>query len=329
MSKWRTIKYHSQNLFRDFFYGVGLRPRLPEPEPGTVTIVIYHGLVPNEFKKHPNSKFITQAEFGSHLSWFKSNCQLLSLNDLWEGNVDQNVPNIVITFDDGFESMHSILRPIVELFRIPIGIFITTALAANRQILWPDLIDLCGYSAPDKIELGGHVFKKSGNRFYNNTGLELKAFVKQTGAEWIPAVYDLFLPLWNKSFMQKNVPYWKLLDGKQIQDLHRNDLITIGAHGVIHANQEFLSDQDAAREMRESKRWLEHVIGDNVNDWAFPDGSYNERDLRLGETMGYKTQHLVTARGPVSKTGVYERLGMNPYISWNNQIRALGRGRYV
>ena len=52
------------------------------------------------------------------------------------------------------------------------------------------------------------------------------------------------------------------------------DLCTVGSHGVNHGEYALLKKGDALRDLKESKRVLEQLIGKPVEMYAFPYGSY-------------------------------------------------------
>jgi len=84
----------------------------------------------------------------------------------------------------------------------------------------------------------------------------------------------------------------------------------IGSHTLTHSNLTFLSEQDVVKELRESKRMLEDVIGKPVTSLSFPFGCWNariwEKALELGYTQAtcYR-HHGRIVRGLLPVRGVY------------------------
>ena len=54
-------------------------------------------------------------------------------------------------------------------------------------------------------------------------------------------------------------------------------VVTIGSHSATHARMTTLSEQDALRELRDSKGTLEGILGRRVTTFCFPYGDYAER----------------------------------------------------
>jgi peptidoglycan/xylan/chitin deacetylase (PgdA/CDA1 family) len=61
----------------------------------------------------------------------------------------------------------------------------------------------------------------------------------------------------------------------------------IGSHTMSHAKLTFLSDVDLERELSNSKKELEDIIGKPVNSLSFPFGGWNERIWEKALAAGY------------------------------------------
>lgn len=60
------------------------------------------------------------------------------------------------------------------------------------------------------------------------------------------------------------------------------------SHGLTHALLPTCADHVAAHELTDSKRLLEGLLGTPVTAFAFPNGDYCERDIRLAQEAGYR-----------------------------------------
>jgi peptidoglycan/xylan/chitin deacetylase (PgdA/CDA1 family) len=84
------------------------------------------------------------------------------------------------------------------------------------------------------------------------------------------------------------------LAGPQLRALERRG-IEIGSHTVTHAPLAALGDVDALRQLVESRRQLEGVVGHPVQWLAYPYGSYDRRVVELARRAGYVL--AVTTKG--------------------------------
>jgi peptidoglycan/xylan/chitin deacetylase (PgdA/CDA1 family) len=78
-----------------------------------------------------------------------------------------------------------------------------------------------------------------------------------------------------------------LVTPKQLKTLP-DDIVTIGSHCVTHPNLTNIDENDAMRELIESKRTLEKILKKSVDLLSFPHGSYNKKIIELSHNAGYK-----------------------------------------
>jgi peptidoglycan/xylan/chitin deacetylase (PgdA/CDA1 family) len=81
--------------------------------------------------------------------------------------------------------------------------------------------------------------------------------------------------------------------------------IEIGAHTVHHPILRLLNDAEAEREIAESRRQLEVIVGDSISLFAYPNGQperdYEDRHVSMVRKLGF-TAAVSTAPG-VSRPG--------------------------
>ena len=69
----------------------------------------------------------------------------------------------------------------------------------------------------------------------------------------------------------------------------------IGAHTVHHTRLTRLSEQEAWRELVESRDMLEQILGEPVTSFCYPEGKFSQRDRRLVREAGYKLARTTVA----------------------------------
>ncbi len=62
----------------------------------------------------------------------------------------------------------------------------------------------------------------------------------------------------------------------------------IGSHSATHPNMENLSEDSLRKEIGESKRKIEEVIGMKIISFCFPSGKYDQRSFSVLEQEGYE-----------------------------------------
>jgi peptidoglycan/xylan/chitin deacetylase (PgdA/CDA1 family) len=80
---------------------------------------------------------------------------------------------------------------------------------------------------------------------------------------------------------------WPLMTKSQIVELDRMGM-EIGSHTVNHAILPHLDERDARRELTDSRKSLEDLLGKPVPAFCFPKGRFNSRTCLLAREAGYK-----------------------------------------
>jgi peptidoglycan/xylan/chitin deacetylase (PgdA/CDA1 family) len=95
----------------------------PPRRPGDLVILNYHSIQPDEPYSTPPDQFALQVE------WLKEHYRLLSLPE-WLEHVARGThdarPAALVSFDDGFENFFEFAYPVLQRFRAPSLLFVTT-----------------------------------------------------------------------------------------------------------------------------------------------------------------------------------------------------------
>ncbi len=312
--------------WRDLLFQTGVRSIASPPAGGI--ILVYHGVTRNTIKGL-NSRFISADSFEKHLAFFKSHFNLISVNDYFEGNFDSERLNIAITFDDGYLNNLTVALPILEKYQAPATFYVTTIRQKGYDILWPDALDLHRLNGPLEWRFNGKTYRK-GKHEYERDNQSLKSHLKRGG--WAEKQRLVEQILSESNFMNNPdfYPYFKLMDAQDIQQLSLSTCADIGSHGLYHNCFDSISIEEVENELRTSKDYLEKIIKKPVDSIAFPDGKYTTEILNLAENLGFKTQLAVDYIYPEDAIDkrVKERMGINPYISFKNQMDCIIRGNY-
>ena len=89
---------------------------------------------------------------------------------------------------------------------------------------------------------------------------------------------------WPESDPERNR---RIATAEQLRQLP-SQWISIGAHTATHARLSELDENDAKREILESRRKLETLLGHSVDIFSFPYGDFNEKLVSLCQEAGYK-----------------------------------------
>jgi len=82
--------------------------------------------------------------------------------------------------------------------------------------------------------------------------------------------------------------YPNYMDWGMLKEIHHSGLVDVESHTLSHFLLSFLTQEEAEKEIFESKKILEEGLGKKVNYLAYPYGDYNESVVNLVREAGYK-----------------------------------------
>ena len=108
-------------------------------------------------------------------------------------------------------------------------------------------------------------------------------------------LYTVAYPL----FAERNIPFVAFISSdlidkegyitsEQLKEMSENPLVTIGSHGISHRCLDTLSPEEQKREIFESKKKLEEIIGKKVEYFSYSNGRYTKYTKKMVKKAGYK-----------------------------------------
>lgn len=107
-------------------------------------------------------------------------------------------------------------------------------------------------------------------------------------------------------FIDNRLPMWWYpneelgLSREDLVALSKESLCTIGAHAISHRKLDELREEEQSKEIAESKRGLEELIGSPVNHFSYPHGAYNDQSVAFVKENGFRSA-LMAWGGSVRK----------------------------
>lgn len=134
-----------------------------------------------------------------------------------------------------------------------------------------------------------------------------------------------------------NIPCWldgvhadsneKIMTSEQLHSLSKNPLVTLGSHTVSHQRLSLLEPLEIRQEFNDSKKDIEDIIKNKVDQLAFPHGDYNDEVVDLALEAGYRSVYTLS---PVIHNGdgnVIGRFSMSPDV-WPIEFMLTVKGAY-
>lgn len=263
-------------------------------------ILLYHKI--NELRQDYNNLAVTLENFKYQLELIAKYFPIVPLSEHREGTA-------AITFDDGFQDFFKNAYPYLNSRNIPSAIFIATGQIGKREELWTtELLRL--------IFTGNH----QKQRFY----LELSSFCYEFAVRDLEERYMLYralrrLCMKSDEVMQQDIlaqlcdwseqgkagrEEYAFLTEQEIAKLSENKLITIGAHTVHHVSLGAFSKEYQKKEICDSRKRLEQIIGHQIYYFSYPFGSkndYNVDTIEILKKEGFRQAYIAVSQPGMDK----------------------------
>jgi peptidoglycan/xylan/chitin deacetylase (PgdA/CDA1 family) len=239
-----------------------------------------------------NNRHIPEVEFEKIIAYLKNNYSIVSLKDIFSMHKEKKVvkgKTIALTFDDGYINNFEVALPILKKHNVHATFYlISKGLIDQSFFVWPDLVDIIKRYHKEDIAIDNFNFKYPS--FYNEElKLSLLNYLKTYGQKTENLVTELSDKLKYYLNVVKESPELIQLVRKEKLIKYANEpLIEYGSHTHSHFNLEYLENDIAEFELKESKRIIEDIIGKRIISLAFPDGSYVNETIGIALKTGYK-----------------------------------------
>ncbi|HEX8030341.1 MAG TPA: polysaccharide deacetylase family protein, partial [Vicinamibacterales bacterium] len=206
---------------------------------------------------------------------------------------------VAFTFDDGYRDNLRVALPVFREHRAPLALYVTTGLVERTACYWwGALARLIGSRAElDLHQLGVPATLPTDSWTDQQTAYaRLEAWVHED----LESRAEIMEAWCGKQGVDgRGVLNDDVLTWDELREMARDPLVTIGAHGVTHRRLALLGDDEAGRELKESRRRLESELNRPIRHLAYPYGgaaACAEREFRLASEAGYLTA-VTTRRG--------------------------------
>ena len=285
-----------------------------------IIILLYHRIA--NLESDPQLLAVSIDNFEKQISYLKKKYSIISLNDNWD-NITK--PSVIITFDDGYFDNYKNAFPILCKYEVPATIFVSTGRLNTISEPWCDDIERI-------ILLNNKLIGKEITIDFNFLGKK-RMYIKDKDDLRIMyhIVHDTLLKMSSthrdsiiRDFISKYgaAPIreeHRYLNDVELKKMSESPIITIGGHTVTHTR---LSNQDRytqKKEIIESKKCLEKIIGKEVTTFSYPFGGkkdYNEDTIDILEQCGMK-KVASNFPGQVHKKTSYLELPRHLVRNWN------------
>ena len=328
MPTWREMAINAgMGLFR-----ASRAHRLAEPYTrGLGAILMFHRVQPGlERGFEPNRGLEISIDFFDalleHLR--QKGHRILSLDDALgelQGGGEERAPFVVLTFDDGYRDLIEHVLPVLERHRAPMTAYVTSGFAeSSARVWWVELEEFIRrLDRIDVIALGRRLEAPCGDAREKERAFRDLYWLLRDGSE--EEVLRVSLSLCAKAGVEPLPLTSSLcLDWRELAQLARHELVTIGAHSATHARLAKLDAGACAREMADSRAAIAREIGVDARHFCYPVGdatSAGKREFHLARDLGFAS--AVTTRPGMIFAEHRDHLRALPRLSINGRHQTL------
>jgi len=298
-------------------------------------ILLYHRVA--DLKPDPQLLAVSPEHFAEHLEILRRYSRPMSLQRLIVALRNGCLPRraVVVTFDDGYADNLYLAKPLLERYDIPATAFVTTGYIGSKREFWWDELE-CLLLEPGRlpevlrVNINGNVSQwvlGEASDYSEECYHRHCCWNVEQGNDPCPrqrlyrSLCPLLLPLsdgerrsvldelqvWaGTEFVSR--PTHRTLSAEEVVHLAEGNLVEIGAHAVTHPVLSGMPADLQRTEIRQSKAWLEEILGRGVSSFAYP---FGRRSDYTKETVG-----MVREAGFMSACSNFPGFvqnGVNPY----------------
>ena len=250
------------------------------------------------------------AAFDWQMQLLKQCFNVLPLHEAVQMLATERMPSraVAISFDDGYRSIHDLALPILVKHGLPATVFVTTGHMVDDGSMWNDMILEAMRRLPpvplDLRMLGLQAYPMGSAAERKQAAGILTERCKYMTPPERTRFTDHLQNLAGGSLRQD-----LMLTADMLRTLTRNQ-VEIGGHTVNHPILTRLEDDVAQREIAENKAQLEHIIGQPLRLFAYPNGKrpldYDERHVAMVAQAGYAAAFTTVGRAATAAYSPFE-----------------------
>jgi len=308
-----TMSVYPDNSMKGWTKSVILASRLlllgAEFRGPSAAILMYHSVMPDpaQYVDSLDGIIHSQSSFRQQMEMLARDYHPISLDDLTSklrtGRALHR-HSVVITFDDGYSDNYEIAMPILNELGIPATFYVTVDCIENRRLPWPSRLrwTLRKTSLARWADSHGNIWSLA------DSAARQQAFLAACDdcCRFSGKIQDEFVDRFERE-LDTAVPgsFGSLMMSfDQLKGLVRHGHI-VGSHTMSHPNMAHITEEEARRELSESKARLESGLNSPITHFSYPcpalSPHWNERTVEQCRTLGYDS--AVTANSGLTKPG--------------------------
>lgn len=251
-----------------------------------LSILLYHRVLAQK-----DALMLTEPcvrRFDNEMKWVKRFYNVLDLSDAVEKLTNNCLPPraLCITFDDGYGDNYHNALPVLEKYGLTATFFIATGFLSGG-IMWNDIV-IESLRRTNKTVLDLTDYGLGPITITDDRNVCLSEILK--GIKYLS--FDDRASLVNNipEILAVPRPEGLMMTDAEVKILHHKGM-GIGAHTVYHPILSKLEKSQARQEIEDGKKYLEKLIGDKINLFAYPNGQpghdYLSEHVEMMKEIGF------------------------------------------
>lgn len=237
----------------------------------------------------------------------------ISLAELSHAIKKQSLPNkaIVITFDDGYIDNLLFAKPLLEKYKIPATIFVTTHYINKKKELWWDELERITLPIEHTWDVTQNFFPSAKYKTYAELHQKLQPLSFQAREEALAAL--------RKKYNLKDHPrkFYRVMTSDELREIAQSPYIEIGSHGITHSRFSSQNKKELLYEIRGSKTFLENITQKLVTSFSYPFGTHADIGTQTPTIVAQSGYSSATANFPAPVTKRTNRFLLPRYLVRN------------
>lgn len=266
-----------------------------------LTLLLYHGVtsgksfgIENASKKH-----LDVQSFEDQMRILKKKYACLSIDEIYEIYKDGSTfPKnaVAVTFDDGFRNNYTTAAPVLEKYEIPAVFYLCSGVINTNLMFWVDVIeDTINFTQSKRITVRlekDMTFDLSIPQTKLQALEQIKGYCKNVTVDEKNRVVQQLIQLTGVEPSVEHSKNYEKLYWKEVQELDRHPLFTIGAHSLYHDNLTKIMERKRQQtDIRLSLELLEYHLGHPIHHFSYPEGQsihYDDDIISYLKTLSVK-----------------------------------------
>jgi peptidoglycan/xylan/chitin deacetylase (PgdA/CDA1 family) len=290
---------------------------------GKVSVLMYHGVV-EQPQEIPDPCMVQFESFREQMKFLLDHYEVLPLDEALTRCRDNRVrrPVIAITFDDGYQSNHDLVLPVLEELGLPATIYLATEFLDTDSTIWTGLLHH-GFTVTriGRLDWRGRQWVLDTPQDRARALQRIKAQLKsEPQLNLFTAVSELMKALTGseRATIDGSSPY-RMLDTASVRRLASSRSIQLGAHTHRHYVLSRISRDQQRSEILTSKCIVESLTSLPCRSFAYPNGrpeDFNQDTLDILGECDFEFA-ITTVSGPCTSKS-FDRLRV-PRVDVNGQ----------